>query len=181
MGEDDLGLVHLYTGEGKGKSSAALGVALRALGHGLRVCVVQFAKATDVASGEVAAAQELGLLEIVRFGDSSVWGSLMPTRSVGSEGEEATAAALDYATKAVFSGEWDVVVLDEICVAIGLGLVEEECVLHLVGDKPGAVELVLTGRGASVALIDACDLVTEMRDVRHPIREGVGPRRGIEY
>lgn len=176
-----MGLVQLYTGNGKGKTSAALGLALRAAGQGLAVCIVQFAKATNVMSGEVAAVEGLPNVEIVRFGDSGTWGGMMPLRDLPAEATAAAHAALDYAIEAVFSGGWDVVVMDEICVAIDLGLLEVEAVLHVIGDKPDGVELVLTGRGAPQALIDACDLVTEMTDVRHPSQRGAGPRRGIEY
>jgi len=179
--EDHVGLVQLYTGAGKGKTSAALGLALRAAGHGLAVCVVQFAKATDVMSGEIAAVESLPTVEIVRFGDSSAWGGMMPLRDLPGEATAAAHAALDYAVEAIFSGKWDIVVLDEVVVAVDLGLLDVEALLHVIGDKPEGVELVLTGRGAPQALAEACDLVTEMIDVRHPSAGGAGPRKGIEY
>jgi len=179
--EDRIGLVQLYTGNGKGKTSAALGLALRAAGHGLAVCVVQFAKATNAVSGEVAAIECLPTVEIVRFGDSTTWGGMMPLRDLPAEAQAEAHVALDYAVEAVFSGRWDIVVLDEICVAVDLGLLDIEAVLHVIGDKPDAVELVLTGRGAPEALVEACDLVTEMVDIRHPSERGAGPRKGIEY
>ncbi len=176
------GLVQLYTGDGKGKTSAALGLALRGVGQGLAVCVVQLAKSIDVPSGEVNAARQLGQnLEIVRFGDSSVWGGLMPARRLPAQAKDLASLALQYGTEAVFSGSWDIVVLDEICVAIELGLVDEDLVLSLIDGKPREVELVLTGRGASERLIDACDLVTEMREVKHPATGGSQARRGIDY
>lgn len=176
------GIVQLYTGDGKGKTSAALGLALRALGQGLRVCVVQFAKATGVQSGEINALTGASAdFEIVRFGDSSVWGGLMPERELGEEAAGAATEAFDYASAVVAGGRWDVVVLDEIAVVVKLGLVAEDDVLRLARDRPAGVELVLTGRGATPALIDACDLVTEMVEVRHPAQGGARARRGIEY
>lgn len=174
------GLVQLYTGDGKGKTSAALGLALRAAGQGLSVCVVQFAKAIDVRSGELIAAEKIPNIEIARFGDSHVWGGLMPRKKLPAQAADLTRAAFDYAAEAVYS-ERDVVVLDEVCVVITLGLLAEERVLDLVADKPERVEVVLTGRGATRALLDAADLVTEMVEVRYPASEGAGPRRGIEY
>lgn len=175
------GLVHLYTGNGKGKTSAALGLALRAAGQGLSVCIVQFAKATDFVGGEISALELIPNVEIVRFGDSTVWGGLMPKSELPEGAAAAANAAFDYATEAIFSGRWDVVILDELNVVIDLGLLDLDSALHAVGDKPDSVELVLTGRGAPQELIDACDLVTEMADVRHPASQGMGPRPGIEY
>lgn len=181
MTHNQRALVQLYTGNGKGKTSAALGLALRAAGQGLAVCIVQFAKATDFAGGETSALELIPNIEIVRFGDSTVWGGLMPRRELPEEAAAAAGAAFDYAAEAIFSGKWDVVILDELNVVVDLGLLDVEGALHLVGDKPDSVELVLTGRGAPQELIDACDLVTEMVDVRHPASQGIGPRRGIEY
>ena len=175
------GLTQLYTGNGKGKTSAALGLALRAAGHGMRVRIVQFAKATDVASGEVVALRDIPEIELVRFGDSSVWGGLMPARDLPREAEVAAREAFTFAREAMMSGRFDVVVLDEICAVVALGLVEEDQVLELIATRPPRIELVLTGRGATAKLVAACDLVTEMADVRHPAERGAGMRKGIEY
>lgn len=175
------GLVQLYTGDGKGKTSAALGLALRAAGQGLAVCIVQFAKATDVESGELLAVRSIPNLEIVRFGDSEVWGGLMPLKDLPPQACQAAQDGFDFALKASSSGDWDVLILDEVNVAVDRGLLDEESVLELISTKPATLELVLTGRGATPAMVDASDLVTEMVDVRHPASDGVGPRRGMEY
>jgi len=159
-----------------------MGLAMRALGNGLSVCVVQFAKAIDVPSGEVKLAKRLSPdLEVVRFGDSTIWGGLTPKRHLPGEARDVTSLAFQYASEQVFSSSWAVVVLDEIFVALSLDLLDEVELLHLIGDKPGNLELVLTGRDASLNVIDACDLVTEMIDVRHPSKAGVPARPGIEY
>lgn len=169
-----LGLVHIYTGNGKGKTTAAIGLTVRAAGHGFRSRIVQFMKgATD--SGEVQALRATGLVDIDRIGLNFI-GTAEP--------EEAVAASLVPAMKAAreaIRADYDLVVLDEIIAAVFAGAVSEDDVLELISDPGRRAELVLTGRGAGPRLIDAADLVTEMRDIKHPYADGRRARAGVEF
>jgi cob(I)alamin adenosyltransferase len=175
----DKGLVIIFTGDGKGKSSAALGVALRASGHKMYVSVVQFIKGPS-AVGEARALERLvPEVEFVSLGRGFVncCGDNKPFEDHKQAAEEALAAA----RQRVRSGSWDVVVLDEINNAVDLGLVRLADVLDLVRSKPPKLHLVLTGRNAHPDLIAAADMVTEMRDVKHPFARGIGAQRGIDF
>jgi len=168
--------VQVYTGEGKGKTSAAFGLALRAVGRGLRVFVVQFIKG-GFDYGELYAVKELANLELRAFGQGK-----FVTRVPPSEKDVALAKeAFAFARLVVESGEYDVVVLDEINVVVHLGLLKVEDVVNLVKSKPKHVELVLTGRHAPKEIVEIADLVTEMKEIKHPYAKGVKPRKGIEY
>jgi len=171
------GLVIVFTGDGKGKTTAALGMALRAWGHGMRVLIVQFIKSTRVETGERLAAARLGERFVIKtLGEGFLFGEGDLARH-----REAAGRALEAAREAVQSGEYDLVVLDEITHALRHGLITEEAVLELVTSKPPAVHLVLTGRDASRTLIERADLVTEMRAVKHHYQRGVPAQKGIEY
>lgn len=171
-----LGLVHLYTGDGKGKTTAALGLALRAAGHGLRVLVVQFLKGGRAPFGEVEALKPLPNVEVVQFGP----GGFVGRDFSFEDGREATRAGLDFAHRALSSGEFDLVVLDEVAVAVRKGLLSEAEVLDLLRRRAPRTEVVLTGRYAGRALREAADLVTEMKAVKHPFEQGVRWRWGVE-
>lgn len=188
MGTLESGLVQVYTGEGKGKTTAALGLALRAVGQGMRVCVVQFMKGGWQSGERLAAARLAPELEIrafgaKRWGDSSQaeegtpWWALPPSDADRAEARE----AMLWARRAVTAGQYSIVVLDEVLGALNCGLVTLDEVLGIVCAKPPEVELVLTGRGAPPEVVTAADLVTEMRAVKHPFSRGVRARRGIEY
>ena len=171
------GYIHLYTGDGKGKTTASLGLALRAVGNGLRVLVIQFLKSGDDSTGEEMAAKRLSPeLEIRRRGAP---GFVRPGQ-VTEEDRELARSALAEAAGEVASGVWDMIVLDEINVAVDLGLIPLAEVLSLLDRKPDGLELVLTGRGAPKELVQRADLVTEMREVKHYYHAGVPARRGIE-
>lgn len=173
------GLVIVFTGEGKGKTSAAMGIAMRASGHKMFVSVIQFVK-SPLASGEARAAERLSPeIEFLSFGKGFVNGqnSTVPF----AEHKRAAEAALARARQHVAAGSWDVVVLDEVNIAVRLGLVDIADVLDLVRNKPPKLHLVLTGRDAHPDLIAAADLVTEMRQVKHPYENGVPALRGIDY
>jgi len=172
----EMGLVHVYTGDGKGKTSAALGLALRALGRGLRVHVVQFIKGHGD-YGEHHVARELPGLEMVAFGR----GEFIEGGSPSPEDMRLAGEALDHARGVLGAGRHDIVILDEVNVAVAFGLIRVDDVLGLISSKPPGVELVLTGRGAPPEFVEAADLVTEMREVKHPFKEGIGARKGIEY
>jgi cob(I)alamin adenosyltransferase len=172
----ETGLVQVYTGEGKGKTTAALGLALRAAGHGLRVEIVQFMKGWP-GYGELAGVQWLPTVTIRRFGRD---GWVHPDRPE-PEDFKCAAEGLAYARERLTGGQVDILVLDEINVALDYGLLELEAVLALLDVRPPGVELVLTGRNAHPELIRRADLVTEMRKVKHPYDQGTGARQGIEF
>ncbi|AAL82162.1 cob(I)yrinic acid a,c-diamide adenosyltransferase [Pyrococcus furiosus DSM 3638] len=172
--KEKLGLVHIYTGNGKGKTTAALGLALRMLGSGGKVIIVQFLKAPKV-YGEYEMAQKCGFT-IESYG--------LPKFVHGKPDEEdikAAKKALERAKEVVKSGEWDLVILDEICVALGFGMISIEEVKELILNKAKNTELVLTGRYCPEELFELADYVTEMKEVKHPYQRGILARRGIEY
>ena len=174
------GLVQVYTGDGKGKTTASIGLAIRAMGSGLRVLMVQFIKSARP-TGEVMAASGFDPgFRIVPTGRGFV-GLGARSESDRESSAEAAAEALVFAWDCMISGKYDVLILDEINCAVALGLVPAEDVLRMIQEKPEGVELVLTGRSADSRILEAADLVTEMREVKHPFRRGVAARRGIEF
>ncbi|MBN1484332.1 MAG: cob(I)yrinic acid a,c-diamide adenosyltransferase [Chloroflexia bacterium] len=168
------GLVQIYTGDGKGKTTAALGLVLRAAGHGLRCYVGQFMKGTPY--GELDSLPRLAPdVTIEQYGRPNLIHEISP------EDMRLAQEGLERARQVLHGGDYDLVVLDEICVALHFELLQLEQVLELVEGKPPAVELILTGRRAPAALIERADLVTEMREVKHPYQQGIMAREGIEY
>lgn len=192
----EKGYVQVYTGNGKGKTTAAIGLAVRALGAGLRVLFLQFMKSRvysehDIMPGispnltletmgkpyfvveEGSVPQE----EIDKWGEGVV---VFPPGKPPRDYVEIVARGVERAREAVSSGEYDLVVLDEIVVALHFGLVTWEQLRELLASRLDSVELVLTGRGATPELLEAADLVTEMRETRHYYARGVEARKGIE-
>jgi cob(I)alamin adenosyltransferase len=175
MGDQLLeGYVQVYTGDGKGKTTAALGLALRASGHGMRTYVGQFMKGQPY--GELDALRDHPHITIEQYGDVRC----IRREEVTPEHVAQARQGLERARKAMLSGDYDVVVLDEVNVAIWFGLLDVEEVLAFLEQRPKQVELVLTGRRAPEELIRRADLVTEMREVKHYYQQGVGARNGIE-
>jgi len=172
----EKGLVQIYTGNGKGKTSAAFGLALRAVGRGLKVYIIQFVKG-GFDYGELYVVDKLPNFKLKAFGRGKFVTEKPPRKKDIKLAEE----ALSLAEKVVKSGEHDIVILDEINVALNLKLIETEKVVELIKNKPKHVELVLTGRYAPSEIIEAADLVTEMREVKHPYNKGFQARKGIEY
>ena len=170
------GLVYIFTGDGKGKTSAATGVVLRALGHGMRVHITYFMKG-DYPYGERAILSKLPNVIMASFGGAEF---VDPTNIKPEEIEQAK-LALATAREAMLSGNYDLVVLDEVNVAVAFKLVELDEVIKLIEDKPKNVELILTGRKAHTELVKLADLVTEMLKIKHPYDEGVLARKGIDY
>jgi cob(I)alamin adenosyltransferase len=170
------GYVQVYTGNGKGKTTAALGLALRAAGHGLRTYFGQFLKGQHY--GELDAVEKLSpLIRIERFGRE---GFLHITDGPDDEDIRRAREGLGRCREAMLSGRYDIVVLDEVNTAVLLKVLTVEEVLGLLDERPEAVELVLTGRGAPEAVIHRADLVTEMKDIKHYYDRGVKAREGIE-
>ena len=170
------GYIHVYTGDGKGKTTASLGLALRAVGNGLKVLVIQFMKG-PLMTGERRAARQLAPdMEIRPMGRD---GLLHPGDIVEEDRALAT-VALDEAIGEMTSGRWNVLILDEINTTCALGLLPVEPVLQLMDQKPDGIELVFTGRGAPEEVVQRADLVTEMRAIKHYFEAGVPARDGIE-
>jgi len=176
--QDGEGLVVVLTGKGKGKTTSALGMALRACGHGMRVLMVQFIKGGRP-TGELAAAERLRPeFEIRRFGKGFVCTGV---RKPSPEDVAAAQEGLAFAREAVASGRYQMVILDEINYAVRYGLVPIGDVMRLVNEKPAALHLVLTGRDAHPTLVARADLVTEMCAIKHPFDSGRKATRGIEF
>jgi len=175
-GQTRRGLVQVFTGDGKGKTSAAIGAVIRALGHGFKVYIVHFMKGGSP-SGEGNILSQLPNVTVVRFGS----GDFVNPAGIKPEDKAEAEKALAAARQAMLEGGYDLVVLDEVNLAVNFKLVELGEVLKLIADKPEGVELILTGRRADSKLVQAADLVTEMLKIKHPYDEGVAARGGIEY
>ena len=170
------GLIQVYTGDGKGKTTCALGLALRAVGQGFKVYLVQFMKGRD--TGEARAAAKLSPdLTLRYFGRPGLVNLKAPAR----EDLDLVQEAWDLAREIIASGDWDLVVLDEINLALAYGLIPLEEALQVLRRRPAWVEVVLTGRQAPPELVEMADLVTEMRPIKHYYTAGVQARRGIEW
>jgi cob(I)alamin adenosyltransferase len=170
------GLVQIFTGDGKGKTSAALGSIIRALGHGLRVFIIFFMKG-DYPYGERNVLGKLPDVTVASFGhEEFVDPSNIKLEQIAQAGQ-----ALASAREAVLSGKYDLVILDEVLVAAAFKLVAVDDVIQLIKDKPPNVDLILTGRKADPRLVQMADLVTEMVKIKHPYDKGIASRRGFEY
>lgn len=169
------GRIIVYTGEGKGKTTAAFGAAMRASGHGLKVAIVQFIKGVwDY--GEVKAVAACAGIDVTRIGSGFTW--LAEDPSIPRKlAEEAWAVSREIA----LSGQYDLVVLDELNCAIAEGYVEADEVLALIAERPSRVSVIITGRDARPEIIEAADTATEMRCLKHAFDQGVPARKGIEY
>jgi cob(I)alamin adenosyltransferase len=174
----ETGLVSIFTGQGKGKTSAAIGIAIRAAGHGLRVYMVFMMKANEIFEhGEFKILKNLPNVTVETFGYRG-WsrkGNITPEHQLQA------ARALEAAEKAMTSGDYDVIVLDEINHAVAGGLIDIEKVINLIKSKPPCVEVILTGRNADPRLVAMADLVSEILMIKHPFNEGVHARKGIDY
>jgi cob(I)alamin adenosyltransferase len=171
----ERGCTQVYTGNGKGKTTAALGLALRAVGRGLKVCVFQFIKGGGPYGEHLVADRLAPLFTIIQTGRPG-W---VDTKDI-SEDRRIAQEALVRARGLLTSGDYDLFICDELNGAVGFGLVDVEQVLELIGLRPAKVELVLTGRNAHERVMDAADLVTEMREIKHYYKAGVPARTGIE-
>jgi len=174
--DQQKGMIQVYTGDGKGKTTAALGLAFRAVGHGHKVVMIQFMKGPEQ-TGELVAAEKLApLLMIKPMGRSGFIEKDRPD----PEDRALALKALDYAKEIMLDHPIDILILDEINVAVSFGLLPVEAVLELINLKPDSMELVLTGRYADPMVLEKADLVTEMKNQKHYFAQGVPDRVGIE-
>ncbi len=172
------GLVIVFTGDGKGKTSAALGVALRASGHKMYVSIIQFIKSRP--TGEARAVERLvPEVEFVSLGKGFV--NCCGDKTPLADHRNAARQALAMTYQRMSSGAWEILILDEINTAVTLGLLDVQDVLEIIKAKPEKLHVLLTGRNAHPDVIAAADLVTEMRNIKHPYDRGIPAQKGIDY
>jgi cob(I)alamin adenosyltransferase len=172
------GLIHVYTGEGKGKTTAAFGLAIRSAGHGKRVLILQFLKSRTRNSGEIRTARKSGI-RVIKFKDQT---SPLFDRTVRiSDLKKSIKEAIVLSLEKIKSGKYDLVIMEEFNNAISNGYATLKDIKKIIKEKPEELEIVFTGRGAPKELLEIADYVTEMRMVKHPANNGVMARKGIEY
>ena len=175
---EEKGLVILYTGEGKGKTTAALGLVLRAVGYKKKCLIVQFGKTWF--TGELVGIKKLGPgVKIIQGGKGFL--GILGNKVTKTDHKKAAAEAFRILYKEVISGYWDIVVADEIIGAVASGVLSLAKVLQLINKKDVKMDLILTGHHASKELIKIADLVTEMQEVKHPFRKGILAKKGIDF
>lgn len=169
-----FGLIQIYTGSGKGKTTAALGLAMRAAGHGFRVAIVHFMKIWNY--GEVKSLEKLGI-DLFRYGTTELIDPKNPSPIDFEQANE----AIKKAEELVKKGNYDILILDEINVAVDFNLIPLMRVVNLLEKKPDNLELVITGRNCPKELIERADLVSVIDDMKHPYSKGLEARKGIEF
>lgn len=175
----DRGLIIVFTGDGKGKTTSALGVGLRACGHDMKVVMLQFIKGSWH-YGELESVKKLSPnFELIPLGKGFI--GIIDDTLPREEHIKAAKEALGIAREKITSGIYRIVILDEINVAVRLNLIDIEDMLDLVKAKPEKLHLIITGRGADPRLIEVADMVTEMREIKHPYQKGIEAQRGIDY
>ncbi len=171
-----LGMIHVYTGDGKGKTTSSIGLGIRAAGHGFKVYMIQFMKG-QINYGELETVKLIPNFEIRQFGRPDFVDKNNPEEIDIQLAKEGLAHAKDI----VSAGEVDMLILDEVNVAVEWGLFSYREILELIKNKPKNMELVLTGRHAPREFIELADTVTEMKEIKHPYMEGITARKGIEF
>ena len=173
------GLIIVYTGNGKGKTTAALGMALRAIGYNYKICMIQFIKGSWH-YGEIDSLKRLEPeFELITAGKGFV--GIIDDTSPREEHEKIAKEAISISKEKIQSGKYNIVILDEVNYAINLGLIDQNDVLDLIKSKPSNLNLVLTGNHATNEIIEAADLVTEMREIKHPFKSGIKAKKGIDF
>lgn len=174
----EKGLVIIYTGEGKGKTTAALGLVLRASGYKKKCLIIQFGKSWF--TGELVGIKKLGSgVKIIQGGKGFL--DILGSKVSKEDHRKAANEAFELLSKEMSSGKWDIIVADEIVGAVHAGILPLNKVIKLIRDKPGELDLVLTGHHATKKLIDMADLVTEMQEVKHPYQKGILAKKGIDF
>jgi cob(I)alamin adenosyltransferase len=174
--KENLGKVHVLTGPGKGKTTAAFGLSLRAAGHGLRVCVVQFMK-TGMTTGESIAAKQLKSIEIAQFGT----GKFVDPKRITKADRRCAEDAMAYTKKVLEGGKCDLVILDEVNLAVSFGLVDPADVIEMLSGRKKGIEVILSGRNAPQEFVDLADYVSYIDNRKHPFESGTKARKGIEW
>ena len=173
------GLTIVYTGKGKGKTTAALGIVLRAVGYEKKVCMIQFIKGTWH-YGEMTSSKKLEPeFEMITVGKGFV--GIIDDKSPKEDHKEIAKEAIKISNEKIQSGKYDIVILDEINYAVNLDLISVKDVLNLIKSKPQKVDLVLTGNYVKDEVIEIADLVTEMREIKHPFQRGIKAKKGIDF
>lgn len=172
------GLIHLYTGDGKGKTTASLGLALRFAGHGKKVLIIQLCKGRD--SGELHSLKKLPDIKVLRNSrDFGFWQSMTDDSKAALKAENDE--NLSFALRSAEMGDCDLLVLDEITSAYTNGALDRELCKKIVAEKPAGLELVLTGRNAPEFMLQAADYISEIKCIRHPYEKGISAREGAEF
>jgi len=177
--KEKVGLIVVITGQGKGKTTSALGIALRAVGYGMKVCIIEFIKG-DMYSGEIDGIKRLSPnveLHLTGKGFCGIEGNTYPYKEHRANAQD----ALKLAKEKMLSEKFDILILDEINNALQLKLVDLPQVLELIENKPLLMHLILTGRGAHPEVIKRAHTVTEMKEIKHAFRQGIEPQKGIDY
>ena len=175
----EKGLVIVYTGNGKGKTTAALGMALRASGYEYKVCMLQFIKGSWH-YGEMDSSKKLEPnFELIAVGKGFV--GILDDNSPREEHEKYAAEAVRICREKIFSEKYDVIILDEVNYAINLGLIEVQEIIKIIKEKPSELDLVLTGRNVKDEIVELADLVTEMKEIKHPFKSGIKAKKGIDF
>ena len=173
------GLTIVYTGKGKGKTTAALGLALRATGYDKKICMIQFIKGSWH-YGEMDSTKKLEPgFEMVAVGKGFV--GIMDDKSPKEDHEKVAKEAIKISSEKIHSGKYDIIILDEINYAVNLNLISVDDVLNLIKTKPQDIDLVLTGNYAKEEVIEIADLVTEMNEIKHPFQKGIKAKKGIDF
>ena len=175
----EKGLVIVYTGNGKGKTTAALGMALRAIGYDHKVCMLQFIKGSWH-YGEMDSSKKLEPnFELIAVGKGFV--GILDDNSPREEHEKYAAEAVRICREKIFSEKYDVIILDEVNYAITLGLIDVQEIIKIIKEKPSELDLVLTGRNVREEIVELADLVTEMKEIKHPFKSGIKAKKGIDF
>jgi len=173
------GLVIVYTGNGKGKTTAALGLAMRAVGYDHKVCMLQFIKGSWH-YGEMDSSKKLEPnFELIAVGKGFV--GILDDNNPREEHEKYATEALRICRDKIFSEKYNVVILDEVNYAINLGLIDVQDIIKLIKEKPPRLDLVLTGRDVKEEIVELADLVTEMKEIKHPFKSGIKAKKGIDF
>lgn len=173
------GLVIVYTGNGKGKTTAALGLAMRAVGYEHKVCMLQFIKGSWH-YGEMDSSKKLEPnFELIAVGKGFV--GILDDNSPREEHEKYAAEAVRICREKIFSEKYDVIILDEVNYAITLGLIDVQEIIKIIKEKPSDLDLVLTGRDVKEEIVELADLVTEMKEIKHPFKSGIKAKKGIDF
>ena len=175
----EKGLVIVYTGNGKGKTTAALGMALRAIGYDHKVCMLQFIKGSWH-YGEMDSSKKLEPnFELIAVGKGFV--GILDDNSPREEHEKYATEAVRICREKIFSKKYDVIILDEVNYAITLGLIDVQEIIKIIKEKPSDLDLVLTGRDVKEEIVELADLVTEMKEIKHPFKSGIKAKKGIDF